>query len=221
MSRARRGRHSLRRLAALGLLCGLVAALAPRPAGAAEVAPDARILVIGDSNAIAFRELPSVAWTNRLERSEDLFVQVWGGPGLSIAHPMLGLARLSECATAVPGLNSLRAAILDLGSNDYSGAVPLNDVRAGVRMLIGSVASAWICITPPGRVNETVPNAIGLTLQDYRDAIAAECESLGAVIVHGELVNPVSSRLQSDGLHLTRIGHYRLYRAVRERLRAL
>ena len=184
--------------------------------------PGERLLVIGDSNAVGVRVLPAAVWTNRIERSEKLFVQVWGGPGMSVAHPVLGLARFSECAQAVQGFGTLQAAILALGSNDYSGAVPLDDVRAGVRRLLQSVSTAWICITPVGRVNETVPNALGLTLQDYRTAIAGECQGQGAALVQGELVAPYGSRLlNEDGLHLTSAGHDHLYRVTRDVLRGL
>ena len=188
---------------------------APRPAGE-------RLLVIGDSNAVGVGVLPAAVWTNRLERSEKLFVQVWGGPGMSVAHPVLGLARLSECAQAVQGFGTLQAAFLALGSNDYSGTVALDDVRAGVRRLLQSVSTTWICITPLGRMNETVPNALGLTLQDYRTAIASECQALGAALVQGELVVPSNSRLLGgDGLHLTGAGHDRLFRVTRDVLRSL
>lgn len=200
------------------LLAAAVCFPAASPAEAALPAT-ARVLVVGDSNAVGVGETPAFVWTNRLERSEAVFVQVLGAPGATLGHPAFGSLQLAGCVRASEGFTTLRAAILALGTNDFMAAVPLADVRAGVRAIIDALAAPWICITPPGRGNEQVRNQIGLTAQDYRDAIAAECAALGATIVRGEVVVPGDSSMLRDGLHLNRVGHRQMFRAARDALR--
>lgn len=186
-------------------------------------APDARarVLVIGDSNATGVGQEVSVAWTTRLKRAEGEMVQTWGGPGALLAHSLIGMAKLPQCPVADIGLSGVQAAILALGSNDFGVSVPLEAVRAGVRTLVGSATVNWICVTPPGRADEQIPNDLNLFPQDYRDAIAEECRAMGAVVIHGELVVPPNPPNLSDGLHLSKRGHILLFRAVRDAIRAL
>lgn len=178
-----------------------------------------RILVIGDGTATGVSQRAWVAWTSRLERSEGVKVQIWGGPDASVADPSFGMASMPECPAADAGIFGVQAAILSLGTNDYGRAVPLAQVRAGVRTLLRAVRTDWICITPPGRTEETARNGQDLVLQDYRDAIAAECEAEGAVIIHGEIVVPSNSTVPTDATSLGLIGHRRMFLAVRDVVR--
>ncbi|MDX2170054.1 MAG: hypothetical protein SF182_23490 [Deltaproteobacteria bacterium] len=193
-------RAPLLRLAAL-MATVLLGAAAPSAA---------RILVVGDSNAVGLGVPASHAWPNRLERMTREFVQVYGAPGLSVGFPEIGVGWQPDClffdlglAAAAPGAG-LRAAVFALGTNDST--TPLDLVRSATRNTLAFVHAPWICITPlrvKGEKGELDP---------LRQVIREECQMVGARIVEGGTL--IDDDDLYDGVHLDTSGHAKLARAV-------
>lgn len=165
----------------------------------------ARILVIGDSNAVGHGVKPSRAWTNRLERSVGEFVQVYGAPGAAIGAPLLGVGFGTECLFQDVGLFNVRVAVLALGTND--GMSTLADVRLATRQTLQAIDTTWICITPPSVRDETAQ------LAAVRAVIAEECTAAGAALIDGAQLITLDDL--ADDLHLNKRGHAKLARAVK------
>ena len=71
------------------------------------------------------------------------------------------------------------------------------------------------CVTPLWRASEDQPNAAGLLLQEYRDAIARVCATLPqAVTVDGRQLIPADPRYFADGLHPNARGYGRMARTL-------
>jgi lysophospholipase L1-like esterase len=92
-----------------------------------------------------------------------------------------------------------------LGTNDWGHATPLDQFSSAYGSFLDSVT--WLrdrvyCVTPLWRANENQPNAAGLFLQEYRDAIARVCATLPqAVTVDGLQLVPADPSYFVDGLH--------------------
>ncbi len=176
------------------VLVGLLAAAHPAAA---------RILVIGDSNALGTGVPPQWAWTTIVQRSLGLFVQVYGAPGMSVGS-QFGVGQNSQCILNDIGLFRPKVAIFALGTNDLPNA--LEDVRSATRATLAAVPARWICITPPHiRGNDAA-------LDPVRAVITEECNTIGAVVIDGARL--VSDADLSDKTHLDRGGHLKLARAV-------
>lgn len=185
------------RLSALALLL----AAAPAPA---------RILVVGDSNALGVGVTAPQAWTSRLQRARGELVQVYGAPGMAIGAPTVGLGWHTRCLFTATGLQPPRVAILALGTNDADSDPAA--VRRATRATLAAVAAPWICITPPRIADRDA------RLEPIRAAIAAECLAAGAHLVDGTA--PIGLAELGDGLHFAPRGHARLARAVAQALAA-
>ncbi len=111
--------------------------------------------------------------------------------------------------------------MLALGTNDVGNNVPLDTMRAGVARLLGTAPHArWACITPPSIAREdTYRNALGLSVADYRAAIAEACAAAGAVVIEGDRIVP-PHLIQPDGVHVAIVSHARLAREVARALEA-
>lgn len=174
----------------------------------------ARILVVGDSNAVGLGVPPSHAWTTRLQRRAREFVQVYGSPGLSVGAPEVGVGWHVDCLFFDTGLfgatarGGVRAAIFALGTNDST--VDLEFVRIATRQTLAFVRAPWICITPLHTKGEKGE------LDALRQVIREECQMVGARIIEGGTL--ITDRDLADKVHLDLSGHAKLAQAVFEAL---
>jgi lysophospholipase L1-like esterase len=203
-------------------------------------AASARILVVGDSNAIGLGVAPELAWPMRLMHALNEPVQVYGAPGAALVAPFpLGIA-VNTYLTPGPtpsvaeqtgdgpsgekiiqGVVGLRCAVLALGTNDAGQQVTGDAIRAAVAAILAPIQAPWICITPPGVINETSRRLTGITMADVRAAIAAECTARGAQVIDGAALLPAKTSLQPDGRHLAASAHALLSKHVAERIEAV
>ena len=195
-------------------------------------AAQARILVVGDSNAVGFEIPAEAAWPMQLMRKLNEPVQVYGGPGngLALRFP-LGIG-IDTYATPGPtpstsltigdgpsgekiiqGMSGLRCAVLALGTNDAGSTASASEIRSAVAAILSPVLAPWICITPPGSNRDATSNG-GILMQDVRAAITAACRAHGATVIDGKALLPFGTSTQSDGLHLTIAAQTRLAEAV-------
>ena len=163
----------------------------------------ARILVIGDSNALGTGVPPQWAWTTILQRSLDVMVQVYGAPGMSVGSKF-GVGQNDQCILNDIGLFRPKVAIFALGTNDLS-TTP-DDLRSATRATLAAVPGRWICITPPHiRGNDAA-------LDPVRAVITEECTAIDAVVIDGARL--FGDADLTDNTHLNRGGHLKLARAV-------
>ena len=111
--------------------------------------------------------------------------------------------------------------VVELGTNDWSLGEPLSKFSSAYGAFLDGVRpsrDAAYCITPIWRSNEQEANAIGLYLQDYRDAIAAVCQERGAVVIDGRLLVPPDPAYFNDGLHPNARGFRVMARALKDTL---
>jgi lysophospholipase L1-like esterase len=123
----------------------------------------------------------------------------------------------------LPGVCA-RNAVCSLGLNDYAQSLPLDEFHANYSR-IAAVAKFWninlICVTPIWKLGEEIPNGRGLTLEDYRQTIAAVCEAFAFPVIAGNDLVPHDLRYYSSsaGLHPNdrgfRVMARNLYRAMR------
>jgi hypothetical protein len=183
----------------------------------ASAAP-ARILVVGDSNAIGGGDVsPKEAWPVRLMQLLREPVQVFGAPGASFSSPMFGLGTTPRCESLASGVYGLRYAILALGTNELATTSTAETVDADVVAILKSVPAPWVCITPPARNYDTTNfvSTTGLSMDDVRSIITDECLAHGAVVIDGKALLPNEPRfLQADQVHLTREAHRMLAHEV-------
>lgn len=199
----RMGQVGLRLLAVLVLVC-------------ASAAP-ARILVVGDSNAVGAGISPEQAWPVRLMRLLREPVQVFGAPGASFSNPFYGLGTTPRCEALASGMFGLRYAILALGTNELANTSTADTIDADVAAILKSIPAPWVCITPPGNKDDTTNfvSVSGLTVDDVRSIITDECLAHGAVVIDGKALLPNEPRfLLSDQVHLTAAAHRMLAHAV-------
>ena len=126
------------------------------------------------------------------------------------------IAKSFEMITATTDYSAVTAISVGYGVNDWRRDVPIAVFNAAIDAGLANLAArapgrAVVCFLPPYSRGETVANAVGLTLADYRAAAAAKFSAAGAGVVdlslagidagnEAALVNP-------DGLHFTQAGH--------------
>jgi lysophospholipase L1-like esterase len=178
--------------------------------GSLSGASHARILVVGDSNAVGLGVPPSHAWTTRLQRRAREFVQVYGSPGLSVGAPELGVGWQPECLFFDTGIfgatarGGVRVAVFALGTNDST--TDLAYVRAGARQTLAFIRAPWVCITPLHTKGEKGQ------LDPLRQVIREECAAVGARIIEGGSL--ITDRDLLDDVHLDLSGHAKVAQAV-------
>ena len=95
--------------------------------------------------------------------------------------------------------------VIMLGTNDWARSTPLDQFSSEYESFLDAVTylrDRAYCVTPLWRANENQPNAAGLFLQEYRDAIARVCATLPqAVTVDGLQLVPADPSYFVDGLH--------------------
>jgi lysophospholipase L1-like esterase len=130
-------------------------------------------------------------------------------------------------AVAAPGLaaclqdySDWNRALLSFGTNDYSQNRSLEDYSAALlailRALQGESRKLYLLTTPSWPAQEGKTNAIGKTLDDYRQTAAALTEQCaGLSILDGEAILPAEERLLADGLHPNDAGAELMARNIR------
>ena len=180
--------------------------------GASVTPSQARILVVGDSNALGVGVRTNQAWVVRLQRNLKEYVQVFGAPGATLADPILGIGWAASCLFFDNGIfNSVRVAVLALGSNDANHDPAT--VRDATRKTLSWVRAPWICIIPLHQRGEDH------ALDAVRAVISEECTAVGAVLIDGATL--IDDGDLADIKHLNSIGHAKLARAVRDAVRRL
>lgn len=178
------------------------------------------LLVVGDSITVGVGlKKTRNRWTNLLERKENISVRdfslcagrIWddffagsiGASGQTRAYAYLSFQGFGTKATVI------------FLTNDWAVEAPLGEMQTQLDQMLSVVDShPVLCILPTPRANETLPNGLGLYLDDYRDAIEAVCAAHGAAILDGASIG-LTQRHFADGVHLNDRGHRKLYRAIR------
>ncbi len=210
-----------------------IAAFATVPTCAADViheilGPGAppKAIVIGDSIARG-------AFAGDRFKATDTFTYRMFQAGVfttTMARHMGKATRLPRYNDAVEEQNVFdpwKFVLVLLGTNDYSTAVPIEDVADRyAHFLDTAVRSYWyridpavlqtiFCVTPVTRANETARNAAGYSLDDLRHAIRDVCTLRGIPVIDGSTLLPRdpgirrhgAARYHADGLHLNQFGH--------------
>lgn len=182
---------------------------------AAPVAPaTARVVVVGDSNAVGVRVAPWRTWPRLLERRLHETVQVFGAAGRS-------LRTFDGGAPCLDRMNSRRDSvdidvlIVALGTNDAQ--TDLLTVSDSLKALLYAVPKArWACLLPPLVVDGYWHKESQVA--PVREHIRATCLILGAVVI--DTAGTIGPReLQPDGVHLNERGHRILSEQVAELIR--
>ena len=77
------------------------------------------------------------------------------------------------------------------------------------------------CMTPTWRESEETPNALGETLQDFRDETTRICTDLRVDVIDGTLAIPHSLSDFPDGVHPNDRGHHTMGIYLARTLKAL
>ena len=107
--------------------------------------------------------------------------------------------------------------IVELGTNDWATSGDLAKFRSAYGAFLDVARfrrPVAYCITPLWRTAEGTPNARGLTLQVYRDAVAAVCQAHGAVVVDGLALVPHDPAYFHDGVHPNARGYGHMSRVL-------
>jgi lysophospholipase L1-like esterase len=102
--------------------------------------------------------------------------------------------------------------VVFLGTNDWAYSDPLTTFTTDYTNFINTAAyfgSTVVCVTPIWRSTaEGTMNDVGLTLDDYRAAIAQVCSTLGHPVIDGLTLVPHKAAYFVDGLHPNNAGYY-------------
>lgn len=114
------------------------------------------------------------------------------------------VAGLGECLS---GYSDWDLAVVSFGTNDCSQNRPLAEYTAALSAILGALQShgcGKLCLltTVPRPAQEGKPNAIGKTLDDYRQvAKALQGQFPALIVLDGPAVLPAEERLLADGIH--------------------
>jgi lysophospholipase L1-like esterase len=97
-------------------------------------------------------------------------------------------------------------AVVAFGINDFNQARPLADITADTSRMLKALTSredaTIYLLTPIPWAERTEPNDLGLSVQDYRDAIAAAAKDFPTVtVIDGNTLVPNDSAYYIDNIH--------------------
>jgi lysophospholipase L1-like esterase len=114
--------------------------------------------------------------------------------------------------------------VIALGTNDWShSSVSVSSFSSAYGAFVQSIPPGIhvLCMSPTWRSGDGQPNTRGETLDDYRAATRAVCESRGATYLDGKDVIPNDPAYFFDGLHPNERGHRAMSSVLARRLREI
>lgn len=163
------------------------------------LAASRRMLFVGDS-------IMQGMTTEALCRS--YFDQVARGLSCDYLNLSVGGATAApELAECLSDYSDWDVALVSFGTNDYTQNRPLADYTAALSAILGALqrhGRGTLCLltTVPRPAQEGKPNAIGKTLDDYRQAARGlQRQFPELLILDGPAILPAEERLLADGIH--------------------
>ena len=136
-------------------------------------------------------------------------------PNWFIKNFSFGGGSLAGVWTAINPANQILAnadvkkIVLILGTNDWRIGIASSTFETKYRTFL-QVAGGYhpiICVTPLWRSQEGSPNSIGMTLENYRQIIRAECVAKNFPVIEGTVLIPANSQYFLDGIHPNVLGY--------------
>ena len=205
-------RHLLHLLGALPATA-LLAACGRRKAATAALAPDARVLAIGDSLTFGHGAAPQAGWPARLAELTGWQVENAGINGDTSAG---ALARLPALLAGEP----YDAILIGIGGNDMLRGVPPAATRDNLAALVDQARAH----TPHVALLATpAPDAMRAAIGALSDApFYAEVAQAQQVLLIADVYSEVLSdaALRADRIHANAEGYARIAQRLAERLEA-
>lgn len=151
---------------------------------------------------------PSKMAFNLVNTKINAIVHVIGSPGATIAPQggYLGASDMLEAIEFISGRGGMQGVFIQVSTNDHGLSVPLETYKSSLRTLVSGIQSKGLgvmCIKPIWKFNQDVPNAVGLKLSHYQQAMAGVCTEYGAATL---TFNATSADFV-EGVHLNEAGH--------------
>jgi lysophospholipase L1-like esterase len=151
---------------------------------------------------------PSKMAFNLVNTRIDAIVHVIGSPGATVAPQggHLGAADMLDAIEFISGRGGMNGVFIQVSTNDHGLGVPLETYKSSLRTLVSGIQSKGLgvmCIKPIWKISQDVPNAVGLTLSHYQQAMTDVCAEYGVAT----LTFSASAADFVDGLHLNETGH--------------
>ena len=175
----------------------------------------------------------------------------WGSGLIGMGEPGRGVPNTEETFftpnNVLARLEEINPSDVDMlvifaGTNDWGhgSEITFDEFIQGVEDTFNYIQTNFgsvplLVMTPIHRINDTVPNANGKTLEDYSKAIIEECIKFGIPYVdtmaesgchpdnagNRAIFFPRDDSINNDGLHPNHLAHERIMRAIGEKVNAI
>jgi lysophospholipase L1-like esterase len=184
-----------------------------------------RIMIIGDSiqSGTGLKRTSSQA-SDRLQRLANVVVHNFASPGARLTDGFYpGMKHAVDAVWLLHGFFGMQGVVIAIGTNDWAAGVDLAVFSQDYRDFLAALPPTLpvACMGMVWRADEGVPNATGLTLDDFRTAIRDACATRGKPYLEGKDAIPNSAAYFVDGIHPNDRGHRVMGAFLQRELRGL